>query len=259
MKRRSFAGTRRGSAHNMRRMKTKVIKSAMSVALACMLPSLAHAGSYPERMGKIKMDAYINLPAPGSLIAVKRGNEILLMSGNGRYMVRGAIYDMWNGGKRITSIDEAKESARHIKFNSMGLHLDELATVDVGEQGKPQVVIFIDPSSKQSMNLMKQLNDVHGYSFKIIVVGAIDKQSAAKAKGLMCLAEKDEDKARDALLSGDLSFVQNGECGKEKLLKTLMTATMFGINRLPFIVAPNGEYAIGTPKDITDFLERNKE
>ncbi len=244
----------RMSPHTMARMRW------MMIAVLVLAPMTGWAaGRYPEKMGKINMDAYINLPAPGSLVAVKSGNELLLMSGNGRYIIRGAVYDMWNGGKRIHNLAEARASSRHIRFSELGLDLSDLASITLGDKGGKPVTVFIDPDSQRSMELLQQLSGLKGYKFTVVVLAAMNKKSASKGKGLMCLFDKDPEKAREALLSGSLDFVPSGECGKERLLKTLMTASLFGIDRVPFIIAPNGEFVAGIPSDLNQFLEENSQ
>ena len=217
----------------------------------------ASANGFPEQMGKIAMDGYINLPSPGSLILVKRNGEIITFSGNGRYMIRGAIYDMWNGGKRIHSLNEGKNSARRIRFNNMEKVLEDAATIDVGNGHGKLVLVFVDLSSEPSMKLLKKLKGIKGYRFKVVIMAAVDKESAKKAKGLMCLKKSNPEQAKNALLSGNISFVPDGECGKEALMKTLILAKMFGITRVPMLVAPNGEPLFGDSNNIEEFLKEN--
>jgi len=234
-------------------------KTALAIGMLMALSGTATAGQYPERMGKIHMNAVVNLPAPGSLTVVDRGGELVIMSGNGRYLVRGAIYDMWNGGRRIRTLKEARESARHIRFDQMNFNVDELSTITVGDPKGKRVVVFVDSASDNSSRLLKQIAAIKtGYEFKVVVLGVMGTESARKAKGLMCLAAKDMDKAKDVVLSGDFHFVRDGECGKERLLKALVSAMLFGIDKLPFTVAPNGEVMIGNPPDLKAFLEANK-
>lgn len=223
-----------------------------------MAATMASASGFPEKMGKISMDGYINLPSPGSLILVKRNGEIITFSGNGRYMMRGAIYDMWNGGKRIHSLDEGQKSGRRIRFNNMENILEDTASIDIGDRHGKLVLVFVDPSSAPSMKLLKKLKGIKGYKFKVVILAAVDKASATKAKGLMCLYKKHPDQAEDALLSGDLSFVPGGECGKEALMKTLILAKMFGITRVPMLIAPNGEPFVGDANNIAQFLKDNE-
>lgn len=229
-------------------------------SLIIFLAMAAHTGfaaGFPEKMGKINMDSYINLPSPGSLILVKRNGELIVFSGNGRYMMRGAIYDMWNGGKRIHSMAEGKASGRRIRLTNMSNVLEGVASINVGDKHGKQVFVFVDPSSEPSKKTLKMLRGVHGYQIQVILLAAMNKRSADIAKRLMCLKEKSPAQARKIILSGNMSFAPKGECGQEKLMQTLVLSKILGITRVPAIIAPNGEPLFGVPANLNKFLKDN--
>jgi len=244
---------------------TMNMKSMILTAVITVITTVgsAHAGGdgFPQQIGKIKMDSYTNLPSPGSLIAVQQGNRLLITSGNGRYIIMGAVYDMWNGGQRIKNIEEAKAASRKIRLDKIGLNFKDLSAFDIGDNSGPEYVVFADPTSEQSMRMIKELYGIKGYKVKVVVVGIMGKDGANKTISLACLAEKNLNKAKDALASGNLSFVPKSKCeqGRIKTARSLATAMMFGVDRLPFIVAPNGNYFFGRPNDLRKFLKENEQ
>lgn len=231
------------------------MKKIAFAVLFLTIPALANAGGMSQDSQRpFRMDEVLQLPA-GGLSLIRSGDELIIMSGNGRYVVRGTVYDMWNEGKAIKTMDDARKYMGRINLNKMHLDMNDLITFHLGEQGKPVVTVFVDPMSQASEMLVKNLAVVRGYSFDVVVAAAMQRQSAEIARRLACMAETNNKGATEAVANWNFNFLpEDRGCGVEKLQRTLVTLQVLGINGFPALIAPDGRVFNGVPGDINAFL-----
>lgn len=239
-------------------MKKKYLAIAV-VAAQSLFPAVAEAQGLLNPQGRVQMDEMIQLPA-GGISLVRSGKELLILSGNGRYMVRGTIYDMWNGGKPITTMQEARDTSSRIHITKMGLDLDLLMTFNYGKKKKDYVTAFVDISSEASKNLMDKLRPLFSkYYVKVVVVPALSKESAEASKQLACLRDASFEEASKMVRTWSFSFLPKGapkkQCELGRLQRTLVTATLLGVQGFPTIIAPDGRTFKGVPEDLDLFLK----
>ncbi len=198
------------------------------------------------------IDALQKLPAEGFHVVESQGRT-LLVSTNGHYVVLGGrILDLWNQVEIRRVADVPK--AQRIPLNRLRLDLDELGGVTVGQGAR--VVVFLDPLSKETPKLLEDIRALRAsYQFRLVFMPAkADRRRASQA--LACSPTD----ARRFIHTGETPMSIPGDpgCGKERLQKTLVTASLLGIKIVPFTIAPNGATRPGHSTNYRGFLEENR-
>lgn len=201
---------------------------------------------------KNKLDSIISLPIK-SLKAVESNGEIFFMSENGRFVLRGELYDIWYKDTLDTSA-QIQDAATRIHFERMGTNLDDYNTLTIGS-GEKQVVAFVDPLCSVCHKLMKDAASLgQDYTFKFVVVPALGDKSHKLARKVYCA--KDRQEALDSYMQNTLDTVaQKLSCDTKQYDLTLMMAHLLDVKSIPFVVAPDGRYSQGRPKELKKWLE----
>ncbi|MFC6674129.1 DsbC family protein [Marinobacterium aestuariivivens] len=201
---------------------------------------------------KNKLDAVVDLPIK-SLKAVEANGEILFMSENGRFVLRGQLYDIWYKDT-VDTIRQMEDAATRIHFDRMGANLDDYNTLTIGD-GDKQVVAFVDPQCSICHKLMKDSESMASdYTFKFVVVPALGDRSDELSRKVYCAADRHD--ALDAYMQNALETLpQKRSCDTKQYDLTLMMAHLLDIKGVPFVVAPDGRYSEGRPQDLKMWLE----
>jgi len=169
------------------------------------------------------------LPVSGVQM-VQSGDQVFFVSANGRYAFLGPGFDLWHG-MRLTSVAEA------------------------------EVLVFVDPRCPQCAALLDRLKTVpeatlKTYRFRLIPLPVLSQGSQQEALALNCLAETDRPGALAALLEHrtDRLPAATGSCGQGAIQRALVTAHLLGIERVPFLIAPDGRLQSGVPADLSAWL-----
>jgi len=226
-------------------------------AVTTVLLTVGYASAVENYKKVDGLDEIVQLPA-GGLILARHDDKLMIMSANGRFLVQGGtIFDMWNKGVPITSIQQGKDLAQRVNINSMSIDLDELFSFKFGSQNKDnseRVVVFVDPATENSRKLLEQVSKVNSYPVTVVVAPIIQKDSMKLAQRLACLRDTNKKAAKEALLSGNFAFLpKKHSCGASQMQKTLITTQMIGVTGLPFVIAPDGRTFKGRPADLESF------
>ncbi len=189
-----------------------------------------------------KIDGMVSLPVTG-----------MNMSDSGRFVIDGTLYDAWSK-KPLTSLEEIREAGNTLDLSRLGLKMDDLNPLTLGE-GKKKVVVFVDPRCPHCHELLKQaLPLTKEYTFQILPVPVLGPDSERQVRQLGCA--RDKKAATDALLNGRIgNLEQDDACNLEPMQRTLVTAQILGIQGVPFIVANDGRISRGRPYDLSAWLE----
>jgi thiol:disulfide interchange protein DsbC len=184
------------------------------------------------------------------LVELSNG-KLVLVSADGHYAILGGrMMDFWNS-REIKSLADLSGSQR---IPLSRLPMDDLGTVKVGKG--PMVGIFIDPLSPTTAQVLEAVEGLKKeYSFNLILVPSNDDRKEMTRR-LLCVSS---DKAYKAMLSGlkkDVK-VKDDDCGREQLQRNYVTAMMFSIKQVPFIIASNGMSSKGLPNNFQEFLKNN--
>jgi thiol:disulfide interchange protein DsbC len=209
----------------------------------------------------VKIDGMQDLPITG-LKMVKTGAQIVFMSSNGRFALYGGkLLDIWTQ-QEIKDLPDIDRIARRIDLSRMKLNIDDLGPVAVG-RGKDSVLIFIDPRCPYCGKVMKDLQALQErYTFKLVMVPILGQESQNVVVQLACQqASKDQkvqDSVRQRLLKQDYAGLPTdnpASCNKEPLQRAIVTAKLFGLPGVPFLIAADGRTHSGAPESLTDWLE----
>jgi thiol:disulfide interchange protein DsbC len=99
------------------------------------------------------------------------------------------------------------------------------------------------------------------YTFKLVMVPILGQESQNVVVQLACLQttgdKKVQDSVRERLLKQDFSGLPTdnpSQCNKEPLQRAIVTAKLFGLPGVPFLIAPDGRTHSGAPEVLADWL-----
>ena len=238
-------------------MKHKLLSiGAVALALMAIQAKAAAPEMNAEQIKKMlatQVDGIVKLPAT-SMTLIEANGKSFLVSDNGRIVVTGKMYDMWNGVE-LTSVADVNKYAYKIDVSKLGLKLDDLGAITIGN-GKKEVIAFIDPNSAPSHKFVQTAARLNQYTLKLIMIPGPEKESQEKVKKASCVAEKALvakaliDNAWDKLLA-DVK-----ECELLPLQKAIITSRIFGVNSsaLPYVIRHDGQVTQSPIKNVEDWL-----
>jgi len=209
----------------------------------------------------INIDGMQDLPITG-LKMIKTGDKTMFLSANGRFAFYGGkMLDVWTH-QEINELSDIDRIANRIDLAKMKLNIDELGPVTVGT-GKSSVLIFIDPRCPYCGKVMNELQALQDqYTFKLVMIPLLGQASQNIVVQLGCqLSGKDQHAqtvVRDRLLKQDYAGLPTenpSACNKESLQKAVVTAKLFGLPGVPFLIAPDGRTHSGAPDNLNDWLQ----
>ncbi|EOV9070746.1 MULTISPECIES: thioredoxin fold domain-containing protein [Morganellaceae] len=255
------------------KMKNKIHLSLISLALAF---TTAHAHANYADIEKTNTQTVFNqealkahptktpdipkflLPSNG-IIALNNNGNLQLLTSNGRFVIKGTLYDTW-AKKDLTSFEEIQKFGSIIPVKNLNIKMDDLQSATWGK-GPKQTIIFTDPFCVQCHETLQQLNnlDPEKYTVHVLSVGVLNSNSQQRNFELYCA--KDRYRADRAIITGNNSvrFDQIENCDREALMKREITAQVFGVSMIPFIIRDDGTYNVGKPVEgLKSFLESGK-
>lgn len=223
-------------------------------------PSGAVPGGGPAAMaGQIES---IQLVPGGQFSAVKlqgRG-ELYLLSANGRFAVRGPVYDLWQG-RDLGTVDEIREAAQTVSLSGLRVVMDELDPATVGT-GPDEVVVFVDPNCPYCRALVEQARALDRaepgrWRFTFLAFPLLGPQSGAVVRNLQCA--QDREAARAALLdharpANARPLPERPDCDLAPAQRRLVLARMLGVEGVPYTIRPDGRVVQGLPPDFAAWL-----
>ena len=194
------------------------------------------------------------LPVAGLQVVETTEGELLFLSDNGRYALRGPALDLWHGA-RLVSFEETIDLAGRIDLARLKLDVGDLGAIDLGEG--PEVVVFVDPLCPHCAALYAELQALLGtYRFRLVPVPVLGEESQRAVLALVCLSGSDPGKAREALLENQTAGLPEPttDCGQGTAQRALIAAQILGIRGTPFLIAPDGRVRQGSPEDLAAWL-----
>ncbi|EKT4478454.1 DsbC family protein [Pseudomonas putida] len=201
------------------------------------------------------IDKTVTLPVTG-ILATEKSGKVVVLSTNGRYTIVGDVIDNWSK-KKLSSLDEIRESSQIIPLKSMNLNLQELDPVTVGRGGKT-VVIFSDPYCAYCKKVIDQVKDIdpNEFTVHIMPLGLLGKESEVRVADIYCA--KNKRAANSLFLASDTTTPIErikGTCDGEAFMKRSVAAQIFGVTAVPFVIRDDGHYVRGVPStSLKEFL-----
>lgn len=192
-------------------------------------------------------------------IESKDGN-LLFVVDNGRFAFVGKMIDIWER-KELATVADIENAVNHIRLEKLGFSLDKVNHFSVGK-GAKRITVFVDPQCGWCHKLMTEvaakpeLYDT--YTFDFVVVPVLGPQSETLAKQLFCAKDADDEKKFRAIMGGApviQSLAQQENCNTDVFNQTQVIAGAIGVQSVPMIVADDGRFEKGKPRDLIAFLE----
>ena len=204
-----------------------------------------------------KMNEMLKDIAPlkvGTMMAFQKDSKhMVLMSENQRFIFIGQLYDVFNGMRKISTVDEVRNYAMRLNYEQMGIDPDEMNSVSIGH-GKDKVVIWVAPTSPYTKKIMEeaialaQSEEGERYTFYFVVIPTDTAESFDLTKRFMCAREEGNSKIGNLLLEDALDTLPKGDCPLSKAFeKTFVYKSLSDVDLVPFIVAPDGRVSRGMP------------
>lgn len=212
--------------------------------MSAVAPSVFAGESSPA--GK---NEFVPLPISGLALADRNG-KMRLVSDNGRFIIEGKIYDTWNK-EFVETLDQARDTMTHLNLQKLNLDVDDLAPFTYGA-GPKEVTVFVDPYCGWCKRLLSQMKGLESqYTFKILPIPVLGERSSATVRSLQCTT--DRQKAAQAVFTESgydtLPVDANKACDTDALGKRLITAQMFGVKGVPFMIRHDGLIQQGFVKE----------
>jgi len=240
-------------------MTVSVVFAADTVPASARPPKAAAGASVASgpnaAMPAPKIDALVPLPISG-LKAVVSNDELLYISDNGRYVLRGVMYDVWDQ-KPLKSLDDIRESATHINLAKMHINTADFKPLAYG-MGPEHVTVFVDPKCPWCAKLMQQMKDkpelAKRYTFDLVPIPVLGTESQRLVRELGCA--RDRKAALAALMSEtyDRSLEQEKDCTLQHVQKAMVAAQLLGVTGVPFLIHQDGRVQRGMPQELGDWL-----
>lgn len=203
------------------------------------------------------IDAMQALPA-NQINMVEASGQVFFVTQNGRYVIKGDLYDMWSGGAMVSSVAELNESSSKIDLEKIGIKMDDLFNLQYGN-GPKTVTMFVSPGCgycKKTLQEMISSDLAEKYTFNIVPLPFLGQKSQDSVKRLAAAAPKNPAGALNALVNDDYSALAQNEGGDiEGIKRAMITAQILGINQVPVLLADNGTMLVGAPQNLTSWLQ----
>lgn len=189
---------------------------------------------------------------------------LIFVGANGRYAIVGEIVDVWQK-KSLKTAAEIEQSAKTIPVQALGVDPKTMNAFSIGE-GSQAVTLFVDPLCGWCHELVKTVESnktlQKDYRFNFYVVPALGDASNLIAKKLYC-AGLDNAGKKDAFMAHGKTLPEgkvDPKCDLRGYDRTLLASEMMGVQAVPFVIAPDGRFSRGMPRDLARFLATpNKE
>jgi thiol:disulfide interchange protein DsbC len=229
------------------RQHQRIKTAAMAVFMAIAMLFAGHS-SARELYG---IDDMADLPIAG-IKAIQSNGEIMFISENGRFVIKGELYDMWYK-TRHTDMAAMRELTDRLQIERMDIDFNELNAVTVGS-GSKEVVAFIDPRCGYCHGLVQDAYSlVDEYTFRFVFISLLGKESADLNRYVSCAKERDA--IMPAFLTDSLEELeQRKSCDSDRLIQSAATAKVLGIKGVPYIVSPSGRQHYMRPANLRAWL-----
>ena len=225
-----------------------VVVSLVAGAVQAEGLSLPEEGARLPRLAPYQ--GLVRLPGQDWVVLEVDG-RLLVASGNGRFVVDGVLYDLWER-RPLQRLEDVRAAVGRLDLARLGVRLDELAPVRFGEAGRPEVVLVVSPGCPRCRGLLKEALALRDrYRFAVLVVSGGSEADGEAVRRLSCL---EPERALQALVRGRYEALPEGACGEEALLKRHLAVELLGIDVAPFVIAPDGRVHRGAPPGLAAWL-----
>lgn len=186
---------------------------------------------------------------------------VAYMSQNGRFVMRGVIFDTWTN-ETIQTMDDLRASMKNVDLSELGLKEEDIDPFYFGN-GPKEVTVFVDPFCPYCGQLFDEMigdaSYAKDYTFTILTVPFLGENSTKAVNALSCA--EDRERAVDALLRKDKRWMMAQQlpedCNVQPVLQRTILSQMLGVSGVPYIIGPEGGISRGMPPNLKTFLSSN--
>lgn len=215
-------------------------------------------------MNTDRLNALFTMSAPlktGMLFALegKKNGNLMFVSENRRYYFVGNMYDLFNGMRKVDSVDDVRDFATRVFYKKWGIDPNTLNSVSIGK-GQEEVVIWVVPNDPLTQKIIKQASDFSKkepkYKFYFVVIpNFITKESYDLAQRFYCARENGDNNIGSLLYTNRLNELPNLPCDFTGFDKTLAVKYISSVDKAPYVIANDGRISAGIPENgLEDFL-----
>ncbi|CAH2605796.1 Thiol:disulfide interchange protein (plasmid) [Rhodovastum atsumiense] len=180
---------------------------------------------------------------------------VYFVSGNGRYVLRGTIHDLWQG-RELQTLPEIKAAAETVNFGALAQMVPEFEPFRIGT-GQRQVIVFVDPFCPYCERVLRDvaaLAQGGTHQFVVMPIALLGPESMRVVRNLHCA--QDRDAALKALLTHSFQtpLAENSGCEVAALQKRLIFARLLQIRAVPFLIRDDGVRQEGLPGNLAAWL-----
>jgi thiol:disulfide interchange protein DsbC len=227
---------------------------AAASAVSAVAGDGAAPGTPPSPPAKISIEASQILPVDGLTVVKVAGDEAMyFVSPDGRYVIKGRLFDRW-AGTEVKTFEEAVASASRVNVAGLDDKWAMLKPFVIGH-GPKRIVAFVDPYCPYCAQLLaatpKYVND---YTFVVVPIAILGTKSVLAVRDMNC--DPDQVRAMRALTQhrfGELPAAAK-ECDLSPLAKRVLAQDELKISAVPFLVRPDGTTVSGLPPDLGAWL-----
>ncbi|MFC0280375.1 MULTISPECIES: DsbC family protein [Falsigemmobacter] len=211
---------------------------------------------------KDQIKEYEQLVSPFTHAISLHGRDgIAYVSQNGRFILRGVIFDTWNG-ETIQTMDQLRNTKKTLNLSELGLKDEDIDPMFYGT-GPKKVTVFVDPLCPFCGQLFDEMlgnpSYAQEYTFKILTVPFLGDDSTKAVTAISCATNREE--ALRALMTKDRRWMQTQaapeSCNPEPIMQRTILSQMLGVTGVPYIIGAEGGIARGMPADLRTFLASN--
>ena len=237
-------------------MKTQLVRCLVLILLA--VAGVARAGdevtdAIRTQLAKVYPDAgkgdIMASPVPG-LFELRLGPQIVYVSADGRFLIRGDVFDT-KDNRNIT--DARRGAARLAAVNSVG---EDRMVIFNPKQVKHTITVFTDVDCGYCRKLHRQVAEYLAQGIRIRYMffprSGPNTDSWFKAEKVWCSADRN-----DALTRAKLGEVLTAkQCTPNPVQQHYSLGRQFGIEGTPAIVLESGELVPGylSPRELTAYF-----
>lgn len=192
------------------------------------------------------------LPIQG-LKAIQQEGEVVFMSDNGRFVIKGELYDLWTR-QRVTDFQAMQRLSQRLDLKKMKLDIEALNTVTMGSDANA-VVIFINPHCPDCKALIQAAKPLtNAYRFHWVLLPDSDPKTVKQIQNIVGAVSPEQ--ALAAVVDNSQAALPTVSPGDpQKTALTQLTAQLMSIDKFPFLIAPDGRVHRGAPKNLKTWLE----
>ena len=202
----------------------------------------------------------VKVPNSNAVVVFEHSGQVVLITDNPRYVVKGQLFDMWEN-KKVNNSGQLKASSLTIPLDKLPIDESQIFKITTNKHADKTLTVFINPFDKASPNQIEVIRKyASSYQIDWVFVSVEGtKEHVDQLLKLSCVVLNEQ--ASDILTM----FIQtnislpNKHCQKESVIKTFAFTRFLNIHTLPALIGSNDVVSQGMPQQFISWLAKNME